>query len=58
MPHEEQHAGSTQNLTLNISGCMEALKLFELSGQQTLSAPYELSARFAPLKKTRTEDSD
>ena len=58
MPHEEPHAGSTQRLTLNISGCIEDLNIFELSGQQTLSAPYELSARFAPLKKTRTEDSD
>ena len=58
MPHEEPHAGSTQRLTLNISGCIEDLNIFEFSGQQTLSAPYELSARFAPLKKTRTEDSD
>ena len=47
MPHEEPHAGHSQRLTLNISGCIEDLNIFELSGQQTLSAPYELSARFA-----------
>ncbi|MCP3850231.1 MAG: type VI secretion system tip protein VgrG, partial [Gammaproteobacteria bacterium] len=38
--------GNTQRLTLDISNCIEDLKIFELSGQQTLSAPYELTARF------------
>lgn len=38
--------GNTQRLTLDISGCIEELKIFELAGQQTLSAPYELTARF------------
>ncbi|WP_198263445.1 type VI secretion system Vgr family protein [sulfur-oxidizing endosymbiont of Gigantopelta aegis] len=38
--------GNTQRLTLDISNCIEDTTIFELSGQQTLSAPYELSARF------------
>lgn len=39
--------GNSQRLTLAISGCIEDVNIFELSGQQTLSAPYELLARFS-----------
>ncbi len=38
--------GNSQRLTLNISHCIENLKIFELSGRQSLSAPYEFTARF------------
>ncbi len=38
--------GNTQRLTLNISNCVEDTTIFELFGQQTLSAPYEFTARF------------
>lgn len=42
----ENSPGNTQRLTLDISNCIEDLKIFELSGQQTFSAPYEFTARF------------
>ncbi len=38
--------GNTQRLTLDISNCPEETRIFELSGQQAMSAPYELTARF------------
>ncbi len=47
MPASQQYTpGNTQRLTLNISNCIEDTKVFELTGQQTLSAPYEITARF------------
>lgn len=43
---QKHSPGNTQRLTLDISHCIEELKIFELSGQQILSAPYEFMARF------------
>ena len=43
---QDHSPGNTQRLTLDISNCIEDLRIFELSGQQTLSAPYEFTARF------------
>ncbi len=46
MPGQTYAPGNTQRLTLDISHCLEETRIFELKGQQTLSAPFELSARF------------